>query len=74
MADFDKQSRAVLLRHGPAPEEIADAVLYLARARSVTGQLIAVDGGQHLAWETPDMLGIKECKCAATGMSNYSQA
>jgi hypothetical protein len=35
-------------------------VLYLARARSVTGQMIAVDGGQHLAWETPDVAGISE--------------
>jgi hypothetical protein len=35
-------------------------VLYLARARSVTGQMIAVDGGQHLAWETPDVTGIGE--------------
>jgi NAD(P)-dependent dehydrogenase (short-subunit alcohol dehydrogenase family) len=58
--DFDKQSSAVLLGHGGTPDEIADAVLYLARARSVTGQMIAVDGGQHLAWETPDVAGIKE--------------
>jgi NAD(P)-dependent dehydrogenase (short-subunit alcohol dehydrogenase family) len=58
--DFDKQSGAVLLGHGGTPDEIADAVLYLAEARSVTGQMIAVDGGQHLAWETPDVAGIKE--------------
>ncbi|MFC4172261.1 SDR family oxidoreductase [Microvirga sp. GCM10011540] len=58
--DFAKQSRAVLLGRGSAPDEIADAVLYLARARSVTGQMIAVDGGQHLAWETPDVAGIRE--------------
>jgi NAD(P)-dependent dehydrogenase (short-subunit alcohol dehydrogenase family) len=58
--DFDKQSSAVLLGHGGTPDEIADAVLYLAQARSVTGQMIAVDGGQHLAWETPDVAGIKE--------------
>lgn len=58
--DFGKQSRAVLLGHGGTPDEIADAVLYLAKARSVTGQMIAVDGGQHLAWETPDVVGIKE--------------
>ncbi|MDB5559483.1 MAG: short chain dehydrogenase [Enterovirga sp.] len=37
------------------PEEIADAVLFLARSRSVTGQLIAVDAGQHLGWITPDV-------------------
>ena len=37
--------------------EIAEAVLYLARARSVTGQMIAVDAGQHLGWRTPDIVG-----------------
>jgi NAD(P)-dependent dehydrogenase (short-subunit alcohol dehydrogenase family) len=58
--DFAKQANAVLLGHGGTPEEIAEAVLYLANARSVTGQMIAVDGGQHLAWETPDVAGIKE--------------
>ena len=40
--------RALPLGHGPTPEEIADAVLFLAAARSVTGQTIAVDGGQRL--------------------------
>ncbi len=58
--DFAKQAKAVLLGHGGTPEEIAEAVLYLANARSVTGQMIAVDGGQHLAWETPDVAGIRE--------------
>jgi NAD(P)-dependent dehydrogenase (short-subunit alcohol dehydrogenase family) len=58
--DFAKQSSAVLLGRAVTPDEIADAVIYLARARSVTGQMIAVDGGQHLAWETPDVAGIKE--------------
>jgi NAD(P)-dependent dehydrogenase (short-subunit alcohol dehydrogenase family) len=58
--DFARQSNAVLLGRGGTPDEIADAVIYLARARSVTGQMIAVDGGQHLAWETPDVSGIAE--------------
>lgn len=58
--DFAKQAGAVLLQRAVLPEEIAEAVLYLARARSVTGQMIAVDGGQHLAWQTPDVVGIKE--------------
>ncbi len=58
--DFAKQSRSVLLGRGGTPDEIAEAVLYLARASSVTGQMIAVDGGQHLAWETPDVSGIAE--------------
>lgn len=59
-AAFGKQSAALPLGHGATPEEIAEAVLFLARAPSVTGQMIAVDGGQHLAWETPDMVGVTE--------------
>ncbi|MBB3771887.1 NAD(P)-dependent dehydrogenase (short-subunit alcohol dehydrogenase family) [Angulomicrobium tetraedrale] len=54
--DFSRQSASVPLGRGPTPEEIADAVLFLARAESVTGQMIAVDGGQHLAWQTADAL------------------
>jgi NAD(P)-dependent dehydrogenase (short-subunit alcohol dehydrogenase family) len=59
-ADFARQSAAVPLGRGPSPEEIADAVLYLVAARSVTGQTIAVDGGQHLSWRTADILGLEE--------------
>ncbi|WP_269515788.1 SDR family oxidoreductase [Brevundimonas subvibrioides] len=55
-ADFQAEAAAVPLGHGAAPDEIAEAVLYLVQARSVTGQMIAVDGGQHLAWQTPDIL------------------
>jgi NAD(P)-dependent dehydrogenase (short-subunit alcohol dehydrogenase family) len=51
---FALQSAAVPLKHGPTPEEIAAAVLYLAQARSVTGTVVPVDGGQHLAWRTAD--------------------
>lgn len=59
-AEFIRQSAAVPLGRGGAPEEVADAVLYLARATSVTGQMLAVDGGQHLAWQTPDVVDITE--------------
>jgi NAD(P)-dependent dehydrogenase (short-subunit alcohol dehydrogenase family) len=38
-------------------DEIARALSYLIDATSVTGQMIAVDGGQHLAWRTPDVIG-----------------
>ncbi len=47
---------AVLLGHGATPDEIGQALAYLIDARSVTGQMIAVDGGQHLAWRTPDII------------------
>lgn len=53
-ADFARQAATLPLGHGPSPQEIAEAVLYLALAQSVTGQTITVDGGQHLAWRTPD--------------------
>jgi NAD(P)-dependent dehydrogenase (short-subunit alcohol dehydrogenase family) len=58
--DFARQSAALPLGRGGTPAEIAEVVLYLARAESVTGQMIAVDGGQHLAWQTPDVVGIRE--------------
>jgi NAD(P)-dependent dehydrogenase (short-subunit alcohol dehydrogenase family) len=53
---FLRYSRAMPLGHGPTPEEIADAVLYLASAESVTGVTVPVDGGQHLAWKTAGMI------------------
>ncbi|PSC06825.1 short chain dehydrogenase [Alsobacter soli] len=51
-----REIAGVPLQRGVEPDEIADAVLYLARARSVTGQTIAVDAGQHLGWRTPDVV------------------
>jgi NAD(P)-dependent dehydrogenase (short-subunit alcohol dehydrogenase family) len=53
-AQFAAQAAKVPLGRGPSPDDIAAAVLYLATAKSVTGVTIAVDGGQHLAWRTPD--------------------
>ncbi len=54
--DWRKQNEATVLGRGARPEDICDAVLYLARASAVTGQMIAVDGGQHLVWQTPDVM------------------
>ena len=59
-ADFERQAAAVALEQAVRPQDIAEAVLYLAAARAVTGQMIAVDGGQHLAWRTPDVVGFAE--------------
>ncbi len=55
-ADWRRQNAATILGRGADPGDICDAVLYLASAKAVTGQMIAVDGGQHLAWQTPDVL------------------
>ncbi|HWF77430.1 MAG TPA: SDR family oxidoreductase [Caulobacteraceae bacterium] len=54
--EFEAEADAALLGHGASPEEIGAALAYLIDARSVTGQMIAVDGGQHLAWRTPDII------------------
>jgi NAD(P)-dependent dehydrogenase (short-subunit alcohol dehydrogenase family) len=59
-AAFARQVQALPLDHGPSAQDIADAVLYLANARSVTGVTIAVDGGQHLAWRTTDGAEVEE--------------
>ena len=52
--EFAAQAATLPLARGPRPEDIAAAVVYLAGAASVTGVTIPVDGGQHVAWRTPD--------------------
>ena len=53
-ADFDHQVQTLPLKRSPNLEEFSDTILYFVRAKSVTGQMIALDGGQHLGWQTPD--------------------
>lgn len=53
-AQFTAQAESLPLQHGPRPEDIAAAVLYLAQAKNVTGVTLPVDGGQHLSWRTAD--------------------
>jgi NAD(P)-dependent dehydrogenase (short-subunit alcohol dehydrogenase family) len=56
---FSGQRGATVLERGADPGEICAALRYLLDAPGVTGQLICVDGGQHLAWRTPDVLGVE---------------
>lgn len=58
--DFDRQVAALPLHRGPAPDEFGRTIRFLFDTPSVTGQMIALDGGQHLAWETPDVAEIIE--------------
>jgi NAD(P)-dependent dehydrogenase (short-subunit alcohol dehydrogenase family) len=44
-----------VLKRGAEPDDVARAVQYLLEADAVTGQMLAVDGGQHLIWQTPDV-------------------
>ena len=55
-ADFAEQRGATILKRGADPQEITTALGYFIDAPGVTGQLICVDGGQHLNWRTPDNL------------------
>ena len=54
-ADFRRQREATVLGAGAEPKDVCQAVRYLLEASAVTGQMIAVDGGQHLIWQTPDV-------------------
>jgi len=53
--DFSRQRDATILKRGADPADICAAVRYLLTAEAVTGQMLAVDGGQHLIWQTPDV-------------------
>ena len=53
--EFSAEAKATLLGEGSPPETILHGVRYLLSATAVTGQMIAIDGGQHLVWQTPDL-------------------
>jgi len=56
---FAKQRAATILGRGANPGDVTAAVGFFLDVPSVTGQFIAVDGGQRLAWQTPDVLGVE---------------
>ena len=56
---FAQQRAATVLERGANPKDITAALGYFLDAGAVTGQMISVDGGQHLAWQTPDVLGVE---------------
>ena len=56
---FSRQRAATLLQRGANPGDITAALGFFLDSPAVTGQLIAVDGGQHLVWQTPDVLGVE---------------
>lgn len=47
---FERECASTLLGRGTTPGEIADAVRFILEAPALTGQMLALDGGQHLAW------------------------
>ena len=58
-AHFAKQRAATILGRGATPADVTAAMGFFLDVPSVTGQFIAVDGGQRLAWQTPDVLGVE---------------
>lgn len=56
---FAAQRAGTIMGRGADPSDVTHAVGYFLDAPSVTGQLICVDGGQHLGWETPDVSGVE---------------
>jgi NAD(P)-dependent dehydrogenase (short-subunit alcohol dehydrogenase family) len=58
-AHFAGQRAATVLGRGASPTEISAALGFILDAPGLTGQLLAIDGGQHLAWQTPDVLGVE---------------
>jgi len=51
--EFARQCATMPLRRGTSPQEIATALRFILRAAAMTGQMIALDGGQHLGWAQP---------------------
>ena len=52
---YRDQVEAILLQRAPELTDFGSTVRYLVETRSITGQVIALDGGQHLGWRTPDL-------------------
>ncbi len=59
-SEFAKQERLTLLGRGTSPQEISEAAKFILSQQALTGQMIALDGGQHLAWQTKDVVEVKE--------------
>ncbi len=56
-AHFAAQRAHTVLQRGSNLEDITGALGYFIDSPGVTGQLLCVDGGQHLSWQTPDVQG-----------------
>ena len=58
--DFEKQKSKTLLGIGTSPTEISAAAKFILSQPALTGQMIALDGGQHLVWQTADVVEVNE--------------
>lgn len=56
---YARQRGATVLGRGANPGDVTAALGYFLESKAVTGQILCVDGGQHLGWQTPDVLGVE---------------
>ncbi|PWE32564.1 short chain dehydrogenase [Maritimibacter sp. 55A14] len=56
---FSRQRAATVLGRGANPDDVIAAMAFILDAPALTGQIICMDGGQHLGWRTPDILGVE---------------
>jgi len=56
---FATQRAATILKRGSNPADIVAAMRFILDSPALTGQLLCIDGGQHLGWKTPDVLGME---------------
>ncbi len=57
---FKKQWKSIILKKKVDLENICNGVKFLIESKSITGEIINIDGGQRLAWQTPDIINTKE--------------
>ena len=57
---FKKQWKSVLLKKKVELESICDGIKFLMKNDNITGEIINIDSGQRLAWNTPDIINTKE--------------
>ncbi len=57
---FKKQWKSILLRKKVNLDNICSGVKFLIENNNITGEIINIDSGQRLAWQTPDIINTKE--------------
>ena len=57
---FKKQWKSVLLKKKVELNNVCEGVKFLIKNDNITGEIINIDSGQRLAWNTPDIINVKE--------------
>ena len=57
---FKKQWKSVILKKKVELKSICDGIKFLIENENITGEIINIDSGQRLAWNTPDIINVKE--------------